>query len=591
MASDELLFVIIPFIVLIILALVIYLIYRFYYLRRREKRSSDEEHLLLNQFNQAVYQTSASHDGERVTLQTSTDLNFMDKYKKERAELNKRSREAAYVHMQLFIRTCNTSSANGCFYKLADHVGFIGANNLNLYRNWFVIKNERKRNEEKMVTIDYIKSSPRKLTLIDIAHSMKLDLIELSNVLSSLFRKMSRHPYLLSFEHLDVNFYNDRILYCQEYSSQGSLRDVMFGVHPLENVTAKLSRMKPGNFYQLSYRQIQSHAKQILSGLIYINRTLLYPVSNLHSGNIILFDKGRTCRLTGYENQVFAYNTKQDKLNDDFRYKASKAYVIRSGDGGVAKARTDTDIKKLMQVLRFGMLIIEMCIGKVIFLDKLILPKQEKIKTDILNRFRNQNDARAMLQFVEFIFFNRRFDGCEEDKYRNKYVAPELSELIQHEFLRAVKINETSDQVNEELDDNEAEFLQYVIGNREVKLKKIKKKPNRLSMFTASRKRLSVIEEADHHSSSVSPTASHETFKPVNQFNQSVPSPPPPPPPPVMPSSPIPPPPPSIPLPSQTDSTALPVVSDERSSLLDSIRRGAKLKKAVTVDKSGPIFK
>jgi hypothetical protein len=590
---------VLPFLTLFILACSAFLIYKLWYKRRRGPGGkNDEEHFLLSS-----YSIEYNSSGESIQIQTQSDLNLIDKVKQERMQLNTKSRESAFVHLQFFIRSSLATSL-----RLQEHLSFIGANNLNLYRNWFLVK-DNISNASKLVVIDYIKSSPKKLKLVDIAYSMKHDLAEMGQLIGSIFKTM-KHAHVLSFDHVEVDFYNDRVLYVEGLSAEGSLRDFLYGTNPLENMTVKLKRIKTVVASPLPISTIQSFAKQILLGLVYLNRKLLFPVDTLHSGNVILMNKRKRCLITGYDNEIFAYKTKQDRLNDDFRLKLVKTYLIRSTSSGDAhKLKTEQEIKYAIQVLRFGLILIEMCTGVVIFLDKLILPKQSVVQTEIQNRYgrNNRGEANMFIGFLNLLFFNKNFANSSEEKYRKKCVIPRLEELLDHDFVKYYKLDaatamvSSQGEIDAELDPSQIEFLSYIAGSREIKVKKAKKKPSRLSSFAFS-KRLSVIEETEGIVSETSfvnntpvsprtpnaPTTSIAPPPPLPPPSPSVSSapplpPPPPPPAPFMNATPPPPPPPSL-------AASLPPVTSDRSSLLDNIRLGTKLKKTVTVDKSKPVF-
>ena len=390
--------------------------------------------------------------------------------------------------MQFFIR----SSTPALNLKLVEHLSFIGSNSLNLCRNWFHVK-DLATSASKLVTIDNLKSNPKKLKLIDIAYMVKIDMSDMSRVISELLRSV-RHTNVLSLDAVDVNFYNDRVLFMQSLSNEGSLRDFLHGTYALDNMTVKLNKIKSNNPNALSIKTIQSYAKQIALGLAYLNRKLLYPIDTLHSGNVIMFNKHRHCQLAGYENEVFAAKTKQEKLNDDLKLRAVKSYLIRDNQMNIRKAKNEQEMKYMIQTLRFGLILIEMCTGLNLFLDsKLILPKQNVILREIQERYRsNRAEAVFFSGFITFIFFNRSFLDANEDKFKKKFFLPTIAEILEHEFLKHLQIENYAHENDSPLSPAEAEFLQYVIGNREIRVKKMKKKPGRLSSI-AYNTRLSII--------------------------------------------------------------------------------------------------
>ena len=170
---------------------------------------------------------------------------------------------------------------------------------------------------------------------------------------------------------------------------------------------------------KLSLRTVKEYGKQILDGLIYLRNLHLYPLDNMHSGNVILAYKKRICLLTGYENSLFVDKTRIVIANEKIISKISRNYLIRVDEEDgliIRKAKNDYELKVIYEVLRFGNLILEMCLGKPV---EVLVPDQQVIKA-IYDSY-NASEAKEIINLVDFIFFNKTVDENNE-KLKKKYV-------------------------------------------------------------------------------------------------------------------------------------------------------------------------
>lgn len=199
-------------------------------------------------------------------------------------------------------------------------------------RNWFLVKqtvqiDNSSVNKYKIIILNIFssKSNPKKIKLSDIADSMNLTYREMQFLLNDFFKNI-KHPNVLGFDTVDVNFEKERVLFLQDYSRDGSLRDHLRGTNPYDIWEIKYERETK---VSLPIKTIKEYGKQILAGLIYLKQNYQLPFEDLHSGNIILAYKKKLCLLTGYENSLFFYKTRIESKNEKLVQRISKTYLIR----------------------------------------------------------------------------------------------------------------------------------------------------------------------------------------------------------------------------------------------------------------------
>ncbi|RNA07276.1 slowpoke-binding -like [Brachionus plicatilis] len=426
--------------------------------------------------------------------------------------------------------------------------------------------------------------------LADIADSMSMSLREMEIFLEKFFKSI-KHPNFLPFETLDLNFEKNRILFIQDYSRDGSLRDHLHKNNPNDIWEIKSSQKSTNS---IALKNIKEYSNQILNVLIYLKQNFLMPFDNLHSGNVILAYKKKICLLTGYENSFFFAKTRSDKINEESFDKLRKKYLIQVTDSdgtSMRKAKSDIEIKRLIETIRFGLLIVEMCIGNE---QPDLLPSEDLISS--LKTFYNDRDFDQIKNCLYFLFFNRTGLGHDE-KFKNKFLLPTLEQIAEHEFFSISKFK-TPNLSGSALEPEQIEFLNYMTGKLEIKIKKLRRKSSLAMNQFSNKKQLSSINEAsfeiteekNENKSIQSSTNIPNSVLEQNITSVPVPTPPPPPPPISSntilssgPPPPAPPPPPALNIlhnpPSQ------PSDDSDRSALLGDIRKGMKLKKAFTTFK------
>ncbi|CAF0797133.1 unnamed protein product [Brachionus calyciflorus] len=589
--KDLILFTVGPLLGLFLLIILIYIIYKLFLNRRL---GEDQISILDNRFND-------EEDIRLGNLRFTNDINLFQKVNEQNKKKIKDSRESAYVYLRFFMRS-NPEK----IYLTIEHLNKIGSQ-LETEKNWFLVKQlirteSNEINKFRLISINFIdsKSNSKIKKLIEIADSMSISLNQMEVLIDKFFKSL-KHPHILSYDTVNVNFEKNRLLYIQDYSRDGSLRDFLSNTNPNDSWEIK-SAKNDKKFLDL--KTIKEYGKQILTCLIYLKQNFLIPFDNLHSGNVILAYKKKICLLTGYENSFFLNLTRSDKMNKKYVDKLRKLYLIQEKNNDnneilIKKAKGELEQKRLIETLRFGFLLCEMCLGSEI--DDLI--PNENLLSQIKMSY-NQRDMNEIEKIFNFIFFNRNGLDADDEKHKKKFLIPSLEQIEAHNFFSTVKLKDYSGS-DTLIDPQEIEFFQYLTGKLEIKQRKLRKK-SMLDQFSNSKKRLSELKESKFEiqeendkkdSNKTISLASTATFSappppptlsgpPLSQLSGGIP------PPPAPPLLAGPPPPPLPPTSNPPNLSSLPVDNDssDRSAFLSDIRKGMKLKKTVTIDKSNPKF-
>jgi hypothetical protein len=561
--TDLILTIILPIIFVFCILLVAFFIFYCKCCSNKKKFSEDTELLITNKYFEYNKYNYENKNNEYKSFFYKTDVNLIEKVKIEKLKKTSESRDAAFVFLQFFMR----SNPNRLF-KSIEHLPNIGTNK---NRNWFLIKEiiSSDKNYLKMILIDIFEKSNKSDNLLKIAESMSKSRREMEILIKDFFFSLN-HPNVLKQE-IHLNFDKNTILIIQDYSLEGSLKYIVCNFKSNEERNGKTQKVSAKNlFYIMS---IKHFGKQILSGLIYLQKKMIPPIYNLHSGNIILNSNKSICLITGYENCLFNQN---NNLKEDTFKKMLNKYLIKVNDTEgnilIRKAKTENEIKRLFEVLMYGYLILEMCTGLDVIED--LLEKDVIIK--LVMNYQNSNKySNELLNFINFIFFNK--NGPNELKQRKKYILPNLEDILMHEFFQGIKIfhQDISEENNNSIDISHIELMKYLNGLLKIKDKKQKKKENyqKNSSFLFSNKgdNLSKNTNLENSYLNVEKSAiseiSHESLSSI--LTSSLVSP-------VVATS--------I---KKSNNVA---IGTDRQSLLSDIRTGSKLRKAVTNDRSMPVI-
>ncbi|XP_059157582.1 probable inactive serine/threonine-protein kinase slob2 [Physella acuta] len=345
-----------------------------------------------------------------------------------------------------------------------------------------------------------------------------------SKTIKDLF-SLLQHPHIFPMHDFDFAVEQNLVFVVQPVSARGSLKDMVYQCPYSENWFEKYRNKSKG----LPLNLIKLYGKQILNGMLYLEEKGFPTHGNLQSGNVMLQDG--ICRISGYENK-FIGNT-------------SRVYTL-------VKKKLKDENKDALDSLCFGHLLFEISFGYELSTSH---PQPQHLVT--------QKEP-SVIEILNFIFEN------ESKKY------PTIREIFNHKFFADVSMPEMSTY-------NPAQI--HLSDSMKSVLKAVKKgKPAKASKQASTRRKKSKTSG----SATVSPTPT----KDVVQFTgagpsytpQTAPASPPPPPP----AGPPPPPPPAGPPPPPPPSAPAPSASSGRMALLGDIRKGSRLKKTVTNDRSAP---
>lgn len=389
----------IPLLLLFFLACAIYIFFKFC---RGRKTDEDREYLLGGDGSSTS--NLATSSSSALTSNPSYDsMSLMDKVNMERKQSISKSKETAYVYLQFYFRSNPDKT-----YKLIEQMTNIGSQN-ETDRSWFLVKETvNDVNKYKIIFINGFESATnaKKNRLVEIADSMSISIRELE-VLIGGFLTSIKHNHVLSFDTVEVNFDKDRILFVQNYSKDGSLRDLIRRTKPEESWDVKSRALESKS--SISIKTVREYTKQIIAGLIYLNKRLVFPMDNFHSGNIILAINKRVCLLTGFESIILLNKSRIDRVNEKSWVRVVKSYLLRAKSGEnddeivTRKAKNDLELKEIIQVLRVGLLVIEMCLG--VECEELL--PGEQYFNEIVNSYK-ATEANEIVKFLRFLFYNKQ---------------------------------------------------------------------------------------------------------------------------------------------------------------------------------------
>jgi hypothetical protein len=192
---------------------------------------------------------------------------------------------------------------------------------------------------------------------------------KLTKALAAAIQNVS-HPYVMNTIRFDISAVNHACFSLQWYSTEGSLRDLLYQPSDL---LADASKKYPAQAQHFKTRakplrkeQIQKFGRQILEALLYFESIGL-PYYHLHSGNILIVNG--SCRVTDYENVFFGL---QNRLHDKLRRLPVHPFVgafgcvlhemvtgreihfpDKKGEVDVAVPATHAEFKSLLDVIFF----------------------------------------------------------------------------------------------------------------------------------------------------------------------------------------------------------------------------------------------
>lgn len=324
----------------VFVAFVLYFLCR-NYKHRRDDLVGERESLVTNSTQYSMYETQES---------SFIDINLVELQKQEQQKSRVETQQSAFLYLQFFIRS-NTNL--DC--KSIEQLPLIGTH---LQRTWFLIVDNSKK--KIMVLVDKFRSDAKKKLLQDIADSMEINGQDLKEIVDEILTTL-KHPNLLPFYKAEVDMDKSRILLLQQYSAEGSLRDLVQNTKPLYDYSSKMKHQVAN---PLVSQVIKYYTKQIVSALIHLRNNGMAPLYRLHAGNVILSRNKTVCQIAGYEDMLF--DDGDCGMLADKRWTAiRRTYYIESesDEFKLKKATSEFELKQAVEVLRLGQLIIEVYTG------------------------------------------------------------------------------------------------------------------------------------------------------------------------------------------------------------------------------------
>eukprot|EP00056_Hartaetosiga_gracilis_P004524 m.75892 g.75892 ORF g.75892 m.75892 type:complete len:411 (-) comp11859_c0_seq4:169-1401(-) len=326
------------------------------------------------------------------------------------------------------------------------------------------------------------------------------------------------------------------VVMVQPLSRKGSLKDLLYKVQPLLPWEDKYSKRRLG----MDPKKIVVIGRQILEAIDYLKKQGI-PCHNLHSGNIIMLND--IPKLAGYENFLFGYKSRQRSVIDPFLKQQPKE-----------KRHLD-----ILTVMLFGHLLYEMCSG-------VEVQEAKPTMSDITN-----NSTGALQGVLASIFYH------PEERI------PTLMEVQSHSCFVNVKLHNFKEMREYSpkpfvLSKSMKELLKAITKRKTIRGRKSSKRQMGRKVRSSSELNVTTSSINTQETSLSGPTTTTTAAKATTTKTKQAPTPPTPPP--HLQASPQAPPPQAPP--QQRPS------SSGRGDLLSSIRQGTSLKKAETIDRSGP---
>jgi PX domain-containing protein kinase-like protein len=323
--------------------------------------------------------------------------------------------------------------------------------------------------------------------------------------------KNVKHPNVEAVLHVDYIDQHDYVVLYRNFSSKGSLKDLIFGAKPKESYRKKYLKGQP-----LSDQRIAVYSRHILEGLKYLE-DIGFPYTHLHTANVICSGDD-ICKLSEIENSLLNMPRHYEKLFQEF-----------------ANGSNDKLALVDLNVLCFGAVLYEMATGT-----------EMQSLEDIDNY--PASCSPIMKQILLSVFINSRKAELP--------AVPSVSELLRHPLFGSVQY--TAKGETPAFDSVDQEILKAASRNsKKLKLKKVDKNVSEVTSAHKNAKNKKKKEKSRKRRSATAtktPVATSVSSPPSLSSSTSTKL-----------TSP----------PSNTDADAkyeLPKVTDERNALLISIR-------------------
>jgi hypothetical protein len=460
------------------------------------------------------------------------EVSLVERVKYEQQIHSNELRESAFIFMQFWLRSNKQRNL-----QLIEHLPVIGSR---IDKNWFLMKQifidgNNKSALIKLKLLSMLKKSKATRTLVNTPEQVKM--------LNELFVSL-KHPCVLTYDLVHIDYDQSYMILLGGYSKEGTLKDIIYKIKsPIDEWSKKYQYKTNG----LPIKQVKIFLRQILSALLYLKLRNMPPITDLHSGNIIMGNEKKTCLVSGYENIFLGLD---GRLTELFRKNSKKlsTYALISNPN-----KKYDELSQIKEILCFAHLAYEMCAGCEL---KTLTPLPNDYKR--FEAYYNYRDNEEIIKLLNYIFYNQA-----NDQTSKKHMVPSLQSITTIEFFNDASNVGQNVEFNDISQSNDLKsFIDLIVQ----KTKQTNAKPTKAKLRNAT-----VIE--GQTKSNPAGLAPMELSKPT------ISGPPPPAPP--------------LPPPSLAPAPAVklenpPETSSDRNALLESIRHGRNLKKTKTVDKSKP---
>ncbi len=336
--SDLIILLVFLLIGVFLLAGSVALVYHCY--KTKQSNAEDRERLIDAEKNRS------DQPAPSYSTQESSFISLAEMVRIEREKTLHNTQQSAFLYLQFYIR-----SSTNLNFKTVEQLPLIGNHKK---RTWFLTIDTQKL--KKLILIDSLpdKNSKNQVSFTALNGSA----VTLNEIFVSL-----KHENVLGLDEFEVDTEKGRLLAIQDYSDEGSLRDLIQNTKPNYDYFTKMQQQVAT---PLCTKLIGYYGRQILMALIYLRKNSVGPVWRLHAGNIIMFKKKQLCKLTGFEEILMNLGSgKTPSLIDKEYDKLRKSYFIEAEDDAMKlkKCTNDYELRRVLEMFRFGWLIIEMFTG------------------------------------------------------------------------------------------------------------------------------------------------------------------------------------------------------------------------------------
>ncbi len=339
--SDLIILVVFLLIGVFLLAGSIVLVYHCY---TNKKSDLEERERLITAESNRSDQPAQFH-----ATQESSFICLADLVRIEREKTLLNTQQSAFLYLQFYIRS-NTSLN----FKTVEQLPLIGNHKK---RTWFLTSDTHRT--KKLILVDSLLDTESK------KQADFSDLIGSTRMINQIFVSL-KHENVLGFSRFEVDTDKGRVLAIEDYSDEGSLRDLIQNTKPNYDYYSKMQQQVAS---PLCNKLIGYYGRQILLALAYLKRNSVGPVWRLHAGNVIMWKKKQLCKVTGFEEVLMGVGDGGDgvMMRDKGYEKIRKCYFVEAEDDEMKlkKCSSDFELKRVLEVFRFGWLVIEMFTGMV----------------------------------------------------------------------------------------------------------------------------------------------------------------------------------------------------------------------------------